>query len=147
RRARAEEVRPTSQMRTEDPHPRSQDVVDPELDGLGGHPERWTTAAYVRRDGGVCLVAGQRHLHGSVTCQLEAANGTVFRHVPACPDCRPVEPLVGGVLDNIANEVLHRVRGEDGRLRETQLEVMDHRRRIPHELALGRLHGWYATRE
>src|SRR5947199_8016209 len=69
----AEEVGAASQMRTEDPHPRAQHILDPELDRAGGHPERRTAAPHVRADRGVGLIARDGHLHGDVAGALEAA--------------------------------------------------------------------------
>jgi hypothetical protein len=122
----------------EDAHPRPLDVVHPESDRVGGHAERRTAAAHVLADAGARLIARNRHAHRDVTGELEAADGGVLGKVPTRPHGRTIEPLVGCVLDHVAEEALHRVRGHDRRLREAELEVVDHRGRVPHELARGR---------
>ena len=101
----------------------------------------------MRADRGVGLIARDGHLHGDVAGELDAADGGVLRAVPAGADRRPVEPLVGGVLDDVAEEALHRVGREDRRLGEAELQVVDHGRRVPHERARGRLDGRHTPRE
>ena len=147
RRTFAEQVGPAREMRAEDAQPRPEDVVDPELDRVGRHAERRTAAPHVRTDARVRLIARYRHLDGDVARELEAADGVVLREEPAAPDGRPVEPLVGGVLEHVAEKALDGVRRQDRRLGKPQLQVVDHRRRIPHELARRRLHGRHATRK
>src|SRR5262249_32192700 len=87
---------------------------------------------------------GQPNRH--VARQLVPADGGVLGKVPATSDGRPVEPFIARVLEHVAEEALYRVGREDGRLGKAQLEVMDHRGGVPHELAVGCLHDGHAAR-